>query len=76
MEEIALTAAAEITADDLVKTLNELDTARFPDFSSWLPDSGFWLYSVPVIILLLLWILYPIALILIICAIVWLLWLF
>ncbi len=76
MEEIALTAAAEITVDDLVKTLNELDTARFPDISSWLPDSGFWLYSVPVIILLLLWILYPIALILIICAIVWLLWLF
>lgn len=74
MEEMAMTAVKEITVDDLVKTLNEFDTARFPDFTSWLPGGSVWLYSVPVIILLLLWLLYPVALILIICVILWLWW--
>jgi hypothetical protein len=76
MEEITLTAAHEVTVADLAKTLNELDSSRLPDFVSWLPGGNIWLYSVPVIILLLLWLLYPVALILIVCAIVWLIWLF
>lgn len=75
MDGITLTAAPQITVDDLVETLSEFDTARFPDFMSWLPGGSVWLYSVPVIILLLLWLLYPVALILIICAILWLFWL-
>lgn len=74
MEETVLTALAPVTVADLAETLSELGTDRFPAIASWLPGGDIWLYSVPVIILLLLWLLYPVALILIICVILWLWW--
>lgn len=70
--DIAAGAAAESVAPEGSATDAP---ARFPDVTSWLPGDGIWLYSVPVIILLLLWLLYPVAFILIICVILWLWWL-
>ena len=47
--------------------------ARWPDASAWLPGS-LWLHAVPVILLLFLWLFYPVILVLI-CIILALWWL-
>jgi hypothetical protein len=47
--------------------------ARLPDVTAWLPGN-MWLYAVPVILLLILWVFYPVILVLI-CIILALWWL-
>lgn len=42
----------------------EAGAARLPDIASWLPGGSIWLYAVPVILLLFLWLFYPAILIL------------
>jgi len=49
-------------------------TARWPDVGSWLPGGSVWLYAVPVILLLFLWLFYPVVLVLI-CIILAIWWL-
>lgn len=51
----------------------EAEAARLPDIGSWLPGGSIWLYAVPVILLLFLWLFYPVILILV-CVIL-MLWL-
>jgi hypothetical protein len=72
--EAAEEAATEAVAGEAQAEAEE-ETARFPDLASWLPGENIWLFAVPIIIILLLWILYPVAFILIICVILWLWWL-
>ena len=47
--------------------------ARLPDVASWLPGGSIWLYAVPVILLLFLWLFYPAILIL--ACVILMLWL-
>jgi hypothetical protein len=49
------------------------EAARWPELSSWLAGGSLWLYAVPVILLLVLWLFYPVILILV--CIILLLWL-
>jgi len=51
----------------------ETEAARWPELSSWLPDGSLWLYAVPVILLLVLWLFYP-AILILVCIIL-MLWL-
>lgn len=51
----------------------ETAAARLPELSSWLTGGNLWLYAVPVILLLVLWLFYP-AILILVC-IVLLLWL-
>jgi len=48
---------------------------RLPNVGSWLPGGSVWLCAIPVILLLFLWLFYPVVLILIAC-IIFLLWWF
>jgi hypothetical protein len=58
---------------DAVAEAVEAETAaRLPDVAGWLPDN-MWLYAVPVILLLFLWLFYPVILVLI-CIILALWW--
>lgn len=52
----------------------ETGAARLPDVTSWLPCGSIWLYAVPVILLLFLWLFYP-AILILIC-VIFMLWLF
>ncbi len=47
--------------------------ARLPDIASCLPGGSVWLYAVPVILLLFLWLFYP-AILILVCVIL-MLWL-
>lgn len=49
------------------------EAARLPDIASWLPGGSVWLYAVPVILLLFLWLFYP-AILILVCVIL-MLWL-
>lgn len=51
----------------------EAEAARWPELSSWLPGESLWLYAVPVILLLILWLFYP-AILILVCIIL-MLWL-
>lgn len=51
----------------------ETEAARVPDIASWLPCGCIWLYAVPVILLLFLWLFYP-AILILVCVIL-MLWL-
>ncbi|MDT8902511.1 hypothetical protein [Anaeroselena agilis] len=42
----------------------ESGAARLPDISSWLPGGSIWLYAIPLVLLLFLWLFYPAILIL------------
>ncbi len=56
-------AAGEVTAEAVT---------RLPDMTAWLPEN-MWPYAVPVILLLFLWLFYPVILVLI-CIILALWW--
>jgi len=61
---------AELEADGAA----DEETARGPDVGPWLPGGSVWLYAVPVILLLFLWLFYPVVLVLI-CIILAIWWL-
>lgn len=69
-------------AEDIAASCPETDVAantgetadRWPDVAAWLPGENMWLYAVPVIVLLFLWLFYPVILVLI-CIILALWWL-
>ncbi len=49
------------------------EAARLPDIATWLSCGSFWLYAIPVILLLFLWLFYP-AILILVCLIL-ILWL-
>ncbi|MDR7868594.1 MAG: hypothetical protein RIN56_17485 [Sporomusaceae bacterium] len=62
-------APAEADGDGCAGT----GAARLPDIESWLPGGSIWLYAVPIILLLFLWLFYPAILIL--ACVILMLWL-
>lgn len=65
--------AAETAAEAGTADAEEAE-ARWPDVAAFLPGVNLWLYAVPVILLLFLWLFYPVILVLI-CIILALWWL-
>jgi len=80
-EDVLIAATIETDIESNGDTYMEPDAAgvvtatadRLPEFSSWIPCGSVWLYAIPVILLLFLWLFYPVILILIVIILV--LWL-
>jgi hypothetical protein len=67
-------APVEAAAPEAYEAADVAAAERWPNVSAWLPGGSVWLYAVPVILLLFLWLFYPVVLVLI-CIILALWWL-